>query len=356
MSARLHRPARIGLLRNDALGDTLLCLPVATAARRLGRETEVELVCAPGLVDLMRAHPDLSEAVADPGGRAADLARVLRSRDYGALLVLRPTPRNALAALMAGIPLRAGTAWRFYGPLFNVRWWGHRKENLRHEVEYNLELLQALTGQEAGTPQLYLPPPPSDQGPARTLMEGEGIRLDQNLVALHPGSRGSAPAWPIEHFQRLAGLLRADGIQVAVTGVGAEHDLTARVAEVPGVVDLTGRTTLGQLAWVYKSCDTMISNSTGPLHLAAAVGTKVVGVYPAGRPFSPVRWGPWGPGHKAFQAPSEGCPRCERGDCTEHDAMARISPEAVQRVAHGIVEQSPHHSRFSASVSTRESR
>lgn len=132
---------RLGLLRNDALGDTLLTLPVASTVKQFAPSIEVELICQDAFRSLLEPHPDLDAVIADPGGSAAALAGVIRSRRYDAIVVLRPTPRNARAAFLARVPLRVGTAWRAYGWLFNTRWYGHRRQNEYHEVEYNLQLL-----------------------------------------------------------------------------------------------------------------------------------------------------------------------------------------------------------------------
>lgn len=355
---------RIGLLRNDALGDTILTLAVASAAKQLDdRSVEVELVCDGAYTQLLAAHPDLDAVVTDPGGPAADLARLLASRNYDALLVLRPTPRNAWAAFRARIPLRVGTAYRAYGLLFNVRWYGHRETNERHEIEYNLELLQRLTGMSApGGPQNYLPPPPEDEAPARALLKEMGIRSDRPMVAIHPGSRRRADGrhsslpWPVQHFVTLAGLLIGEDLQVIVTGMAEEAELTSQVAAVEGVVDLTGHTTLSQLAWVFKNCDTLIINSTGTLHLAAAVGTKVVGIYPPAGANSPVRWGPYGPGHMVFTGPAEECrqQKCTWEECPDYNCLEKVLPEDVFVRAIGIIAQSPLRSRWEASTSSPE--
>ncbi len=292
MIPRVGAIGRIGLLRNDALGDTLLTLPVATALKRYDREIQVELICSRAFVDLMATHPDLDAAVPDPGGTSGDLARTLRERRYDAVIVLRPTLRNAWGVVKARIPVRVGTAFRAYGPLFNYRWYGHRKTNLKHEVEYNVDLLQVILGRDPGAPEYYLPPPPAEKDTALEIIRSAGLDHDRPIVTIHPGSRGSALAWPIEQFVALASAMKERGVQVIVTGTSEETDLTAQVAAVEGVLDLTGRTTLGQLAWIYKESDTFVANSTGPLHLAAAVGTKVVGIYPAAEINSPDRWGP----------------------------------------------------------------
>lgn len=354
MIPRAGRIDRIGLLRNDALGDTLLVLPVATALKRYDRELEVELVCNDAFVDLMTTHPDLDASVADPGGTARELAKVLRERRYDAIIVLRPTPRNAWACYRARIPIRVGTAFRFYGPLFNYRWYGHRRKNRMHEVDYNLELLKVLLDRDPGAPEYYLPPPPEERASALAILEKVGIDHNRSLMAIHPGSRGSALAWPVHHFVSLAERLREQDIQVVVTGTPDEADRTAPVAAVEGVHDLTGRTTLGELAWVYKECDTLIANSTGTLHLASAVGTKVVGIYPAAAINSPIRWGPYGPGHKTFRGPVDNCPTCIGEQCPVYNCLEMVPVAEVLRVALGVAAQSPHLGRWTGSASAPE--
>jgi ADP-heptose:LPS heptosyltransferase len=343
---------RVGLIRNDGLGDTLLALPVATALKRFDKEIQVELICRSDYTDLMQAHPDVDAVIGDPGGSAADLARELRLRQYDAVIVLRPTPRNAWAAFRARIPIRVGTAYRAYSLLFTMFWHRHRKKNIRHEVEYNVEMAETLLGRSLGIPQFYLSPPSEEKARAAGILAGEGIDREHLIMALHPGSLGSSLEWPVEHYASLAERLREQRCQVVVTGTPEEKEITERVAAVPGVVDLTGRTTLGELAWIYKFCDTVISNSTGTLHLAAAVGTKVVGIYPAATINSPVRWGPYGPGHKAFTGPVDNCKKCIREECPVFNCLEMVPVKDVLRVALGVSAQSPHHGRWIGSAST----
>lgn len=342
---------RVGLIRNDALGDTLLALPVATALKRFDKELQVELVCRPAYMDLMRAHPDVDAVVGDPGGKARELARELRLRQYDAVIVLRPTPRNAWAAFRARIPVRVGTSYRAYSPLFNQPWHRHRKHNVRHEIEYNIEMAETLLGCPLGNPQFYLSPPPEEKGEAEAMLAREGIDRDKLIMAVHPGNRGSSLAWPVGHYVSLVQKLREQDIQVVVSGIAEEKEITEQVAAVPGVVDLTGRTTLGQLAWIYKYCDTIVSNSTGTLHLAAAVGTKVVGIYPAAKINSPTRWGPYGPGHKAFRGPVDNCPKCIGEECPVYNCLEMVPVKDVLRVALGVSAQSPHHGKWVGSTS-----
>lgn len=351
---------RLGLLSNDTLRETVLTLAVATAARRYDREIRVELICDSAYAHLLKAHPDLEDVVADTGGSSADLANLLKSRRYDALIMFQPNLRNAIAAFRARIPMRVGQALRAYGVLFNVRWYGMRRKNKKHEIEYNLEMLSLLTGPLSGKPDNYLPPPPADQTSALALLKEQGIREDKPLVAIHPVSkmysrdRYSSLPWPTENFVSLARLLRQKDHQVIITGLSEDSELASPIAAVDGVVDLTGHTTLGQLAWIYKECDLMIGNSTGTLHLAAAIGTKVIGLYPPAGNSSPIRWGPSGPGHKAFSVSEEECGRfkCKWKNCKDYNCMAGISIEEVFEVAEGIIAQSPLRTRWESSTST----
>ncbi|MFC1500152.1 glycosyltransferase family 9 protein [Candidatus Zixiibacteriota bacterium] len=344
---------RLGILRNDALGDTLLTLPVASAVKQFEPATEVELICHESFSSLFKAHPDLDAVIADPGGSSFDLARLLRERHYDAILVLRPTPRNARAAFFARVPMRVGTAYRAYGMLFNTRWYGHRKLNEHHEVEYNLQLLRRLIGPIPGSPQYYLPPPSGDEDSAQKVLSDAGVVRDRPLVAIHPGFRirpdgkRSALSWPNQHYVTLAELLIARGCQVVVTGTDEDTEMTGAVAAVEQTIDLTGKTTLGQLAWILKTCDTMVANSTGVLHLGAAVGTKVIGIYPGSESTSPVRWGPYGKGHKVFRVPVDICGRrgCAWEECPDYNCLERILPEEVVAVVEGLISQSPLRSR-----------
>jgi ADP-heptose:LPS heptosyltransferase len=326
---------------------------VANAVKQYEPSIAIELICQEAYQPLFKGHPDLNAVHADPGGSARALARILRARKCDALLVLRPTPRNAQAAWLARVPVRVGTAWRAYGMMFNVRWYGHRKLNQLHEVQCNLQLLARLIGPVVGMTQLYLPPPAEDRAAAAAILNEAGFKADRPLVAIHPGSRvrpdgrRSALPWPTAHFAALAKRLVQQGCQVIVTGTAEETRVTREVASIDGTIDLTARTHLGELAWLLKWCDTLVANSTGILHLGAAVGTKVIGIYPASQSMSPVRWGPFGRGHKVFRGPAELCNnrKCTWEECPEFNCLARISPEQVLTVVNRFVAQSPMRAR-----------
>jgi len=329
------------VLRPDRLGDVILSLPVFAQLRARFPGVRLTLLASPEVTPLLATHPWIDELMLDDRrGRHRGLqgfrtlvAEVRRS-SFAAAIVLRPTLRHALLVAAARIPCRVGTAFRAYSWFFTHRVRQHRRGSGRHELELNLSLLAPFgdpsgdlsgeSGDWSGVRLPWVPVDPEARQAARALVGGS-----QPFVVLHPGSGGSACEWPPEHFARLGHAIKLHHqLGVVVTGVQAESALVAQVAAgVPGALPLAGRTTLPVLAALLAEARAVVAASTGTLHLAAAVGTPVVGIYPALPDVSPVRWGPRGPAAVALEAPSE--PRGRGAGVADGVPMAAVTPEAV---------------------------
>jgi ADP-heptose:LPS heptosyltransferase len=226
----------------------------------------------------------------------AQLLPVLRSHHFDTAFVVHPTPRLAWLVARAGIGIRIGSGYRAYSFLFNRKIFEHRKDARFHELEYNLHMLGALrpgfTG-EGIRPRFDIHIDPVARSATRE-------RISQSpagkpLIVLHPGSGGSARDWPPDHFAGLAAAIAGEGkYRLAVTGGKAEEDLVRMVGEA-GKTDLTfaGTLSIPELAALLAEAKVVVGNSSGPLHLAAAVGTRVVGLYPQITAMSAARWGPY---------------------------------------------------------------
>jgi heptosyltransferase-3 len=149
---------------------------------------------------------------------------------------------------------------------------------------------------------------------------------------LHPGSGGSARDWSAENFAALGERIQTGmKMKVIVSGGVNEHELVRRVAAgmTTPPAECAGTMSLTELAALFRRATVFVSNSTGPLHIAAAAGTPVVGFYPPIVQCSPVRWGPWTAKKKIFQPDRARCELCKGGPCTSDVCMNQITVDAV---------------------------
>src|SRR5258706_2350299 len=149
---------------------------------------------------------------------------------------------------------------------------------------------------------------------AGEVLEGLGVERDQRMVLIHPGSGGSARDWSVDNFGLLARRLTdLPGVGVVIAGSAAEERLVRRVWELSGkrALVLTDRLNLREYAGLAKLASLFIANSTGPLHIAAAVGTPVIGLYPQVTPLNATRGGPYTRKKTIFS------PAGKPGDCSK---------------------------------------
>jgi ADP-heptose:LPS heptosyltransferase len=216
-------------------------------------------------------------------------------------------------------------------------------------MEHNLNLARRLTAgwlailgkQDARFPEprLYL-----TEGQKAI---GQDFRRDQapgceTLAFVHPGSGGSALDWEPARFAGVANTLaRRPGWRVFITGSAGDKETVDTVAEDldPSVEVLLDRFSLREFMGVLASGDLFIGPSTGPLHMAAALGCATVGLFPPVVTMSPDRWGPRGPLSRAI-VPQVGCPArriCLEGKCLLYNCMTRIFDDEVIEAALEVV-------------------
>ncbi len=268
------------------------------------------------------------------------LSRILRSQRFDVVFHTHPQFRLALLTRFAGIPVRVGTGYRWYSFLFNRRVYEHRKDARYHELEYNLHLLEAIgcrTDPSELVPAIAVRPEARDR--VRGLLSDSGIFPGDILVVLHPGSGGSARDWPARNFGELARLL--SGLpRVKVLFVGGPSDeaavsQAASVLESGSTASWVDRLSIREYAALAEAASLFISNSTGPIHIAAAVGTPVIGFYSQITSLSARRWGPYTSKKTIFSpegkaADCTGCLASKRSGC---ECMESITPERVYQSA-----------------------
>ena len=335
------------VVRTDRLGDVILTLPVVSLLRAHLPHAQLTMLLRRYTGDIVQGNTDLDEILwYDDGQRPVGFFTMLgrlRRKHFDAAIVARPRLRLALLLACAGIPVRVGTGFRYYSVLFTHRVMEHRRFAAKHEAEYNLGLLKPL-GIPLDTAGLRFPirVAPAERAAMEARLEALGADSSRQRVVLHPGSGGSARDWPAAHFAELARRLQQRGeLQVFVTGTLGERGLAADIVRKAGppAVDLAGQCTVRELAAVLAGAVLFISNSTGPLHLAAALGIPVLGFYPSIPAMSARRWGPYTPRAVVLEAPVlPHCPVCSGAGTGQCLCMESISVDRALEAAQRLME------------------
>lgn len=330
-------PNHILVARTNKVGDLLLSLPVFQALKKTFPNARLTALVSPYAKEIVQNHPAVDAVeLLEPLEGLFSLAGRFRRLAPDAFIALYPRPRQVLAAFLAGIPVRIGTAYRWYSLFLNRRVKVHRSVCDRHEVEYNMDLAKPL-GVTEPAPKIQFIVKESERAFARDLLREKGIAPGTRYVAVHPGHKGSALNWKPESYARLINrLCQRTNPRVVITGGPDETALVSRVtaflSSIPQdhkPVLLIGECTLRQLAAVYAGADCFISGSTGTMHLAAAMGTPTVSLFCPIPETTPVRWGPWGNESTVLMPENLKCGDCRVGRCRSHDPMEAIPEEEV---------------------------
>jgi heptosyltransferase III len=259
------------------------------------------------------------------------MLKEIRQMHFDTAVAAFPRFRIALLLWLCGIPMRIGSGYRWYSFLFNKRVYEHRKTAEKHEAEYNLSLVKVLGCKIPEKLETRLVITEQEKRIAQEIRLKLGFASDEPVVLLHPGSGGSARDWKSERFIELAEKLEKQGLSVVVSGGKEEEILVNEIARNAGssVKPFISTLRLKEFAAFIQTAKLFIANSTGPLHIAAAVGTPVIGFYPPIPVMSPKRWGPLTNKKKIFVPDPKQCTRCNGGTCKGNDCMDQITVHQV---------------------------
>ena len=331
---------KVLFVRTDGVGDLILTLPAATALKQQRPDSRLSYLASRYAAPVLEHHPDVDEIIYDPGVEDLGARRRLLGQGFDAVVFFKPYRDWFWSAYRAGIQRRIGTGYRWYSVLLSDRVYEHRSRFDKHEGEYNRNLLKPLgiTASASKPPKLYLTPFEVSQ--ADEILTG----LARPRVVVHPGNI-HARNWKSEHYFDLTRVLQTQGYNVILTGSEQESktfNTTERESYFAktNVLNLMGRLSLRQLVAVISQCDLEISGSTGPMHVAAALGVSTVSLFDPQRGSSPVRWGPVGDRGVVLKPEVPICEKCIYEKCPYWDCMDRIS---VETVAQKVNEVLSHH-------------
>lgn len=319
------------------LGDAVLALPALANLRRTFPDASISLLVRPWLSQLFRSLPFIDELVELP--RRGDLiwaATALRKRNFELALLLPNSFRTALISRLAGIPHRIGYVADGRGPLLTVGICPSGGTAL-HQADSYLGLLRSLQWDAWFRPTECLFPQGSD-AEAEKLLTDLGILPHALLIGMTPGAAyGTAKRWPADRFAAAADfLIDRLGATVLLFGSPREASLTRAIREQMrgAAIDLGGRTTLTELTGLLSRCTLLLTNDTGTMHLASALGVPCIALF---GPTDPRRTGPLGTGHRILYDPAV-CSPCRYRDCpVDHRCMQALDIERVVAASEALL-------------------
>ncbi|MCP9456376.1 MAG: glycosyltransferase family 9 protein [Nitrospira sp.] len=327
------------IVRPDGMGDLILSIPVAMELRRLVSGVKIGFLANPLAAPLLDHHPavDYVRTIC----WTDSLRTLCRAFSDGvdAAIFLKPFPRLMWAAWLARVPIRVATGFRWYSLWANRRIYEHRSEFLKHESEYNVEMLKGLGlhPRTGGRPTLVVSKE-EQQGGEQRWEAVPGPR-----VVVHPGGH-SARRWRLGHFRDLTVELIQNGFGVILTGSEKErsqfeHEVLSKAPLPSGASNLSnlmGRLSVRDLMGVIAAADVVVSGATGPAHMAAALGTAVVSLFDPRRNNLPTRWRPLGTG-LLLRPDVPTCEKCIGEVCPFWDCLDRLTVSDVMAAVRQVM-------------------
>jgi lipopolysaccharide heptosyltransferase II len=346
-------------VRLDNLGDVLMTTPAIRALKTARPHRKITLLASASGVEAANHIPEVDEAirydapwskhaVPPPPTDFLEMRRTLDEKAYDAAVIFTVYSQNpmpaAMLAYLAGIPLRL--AYCRENPYHLLTDWMPETEpaqGVRHEAQRQLDLVRAVGARTADTRMNFSVPHEAEEA-LEVLLDEAGLNSPaEYLVVLHPGATAESRRYPAERFAEVARQLTAmNECQVVVTGSSEERELTRAVCEpslsTGRIHDFGGRLSLAELGALIAKADVLISNNTGPVHIASAVGTPVVDLYALTNPQ-----------HTPWQVPNRvlfkdvPCKYCYKSACPKghHECLRGVPVESVVTAAMELLDNAP---------------
>jgi heptosyltransferase-1 len=324
------------IVKLSAIGDVIHALPVANALKKCYPEARITWVVEKAAYDLLTNNPDIDEIIVFDKPKfksfsgfishAPSFISRLREAKFDLALDLQGLFKSGMINFLSGAETRlVYENTREGSHLLSKRIVGDNSKG--HVVERCLDVARFL-GCKVDTPVFTIVVPPEQQILTKRIAAQAGLDIEMPYVVLALGANWSNKIWPFEHFATLSDQLYSDNIiPVMIGGPGEQivaEQILARTRIPP--IDLTGKTTLKQLAFVVQQASAFVGGDTGPMHLSAALGTPTVALM---GPTDIIRNGPYGQGHIPVVVPHD-CAGCWQRTCPKKwDCLKAIAVEQI---------------------------
>lgn len=314
---------KICVVRTDKIGDMVLTLPLLRAIKEYYPEKETILIAKKLNKPIIENNPSIDRIYYLED--YLNIGEIFREAQIKVAFFPRPNFSEPFSAFKSGVSLRIGIASRWYSFLFNFKIKHHRSSGEKNEAEYNVEMLNNLLETNYETKLCDINIADATMKKLEIKLSSKRINLENEFIIFHPGSGGSSLDWEIDNFADLASRMSQEGKTIVCTGDKNDKILCSRIeAEVPNVKNVAGLLDLEETIALISKAKALIANSTGIIHIAAALGIKVLGLYPNKPQLSANRWGPFTKKRRIVTPPKS-------EDLKKNDDMSLISVDEVYK-------------------------
>lgn len=319
MKPKLEPPKKILLTRSDRIGDLVLTTPVFKAVREKFPKAWLSCLTLVENREIVEGNPYLDEVILynKKGSEKSWLgnllfARMLSKKKFDVAIHFHATNRMHGLTWLAGIPHRIGwdrkLSWALTYPVPETK-----KEGIKHEAHYNFDLLKFWDIPCPEVLEAYFPLNLAKKLSLEKLLEHHQVPEDKTWIVIHPSASCPSKRWPGFYFSKLMNLIseKKDAVFLLI-GTREDRNLIQEIRNNSKALsyDLSGRLNLGMLAQLFKKSELLISNDSGPVHIAATIGTPVIAIFGRKQPgLSPTRWRPVGE-DSAIAWKDVGCETC----------------------------------------------
>lgn len=324
------------LIKMSSLGDILHTLPFAAALRQRFPEAKITWLVHPQFAGFVPDPPVIDEVLyfdkvkfnkmklCDKLAYFLEMRRLLHSKKFDLIIDMQGLFKSAVLAAISGCSNRIGYCEMREGSgLVSKAICGSHSQD--HVIERYLDVARYL-GADVKEITFPLPDLTNEKLSLQKKLESNGLQGE--YIVMVPGARWKTKEWPLEHYAKLAQFIEADGYTIVLAGGIDEVPKGKQITEMSSakhIIDLTGQTSLRELAALIKDCKGYISADTGPLHFAAALKKPLVAMY---GPTKADRTGPYGSDNASVILSPAFCAGCLKKECNaDWHCMYDITPE-----------------------------
>jgi len=294
------------IVRTDRIGDVVLTTPSIKALRQAYPWARISILVTPATYDLVNGNPYVDAILVDDRqGRQKGLfgflrlTREIHFKKFDLAIIFHTKRRYNLACYLGGIPFRLGYKNEKFGFLLSLPLKDVRSLGEKHEAEYCMDVLKAI-GIENDDLDIFVPMQKEAEGWMFNWMQENNLKPNE-FIAIHPGASDSTKCWPTANFALLMDrLAERYALKIVLVGsvqtISSAEEILRQTQKASQFLNLTGKTSLAQTVSLLRRARLLISNDSGPVHVAAGVGTSVISLFLRNQPgINAQRWRPLGP-------------------------------------------------------------